>query len=455
MANRRGRPPKKKVVVEKPEISKSEVLTLKIKNLSKKLVIEAHKKAELRDISGAIELLKNAIRLDASNIDAFNMLGLCYYETGEMSSAIKNWVISQSKKGEDNLAVDYLEKMRESKTYLSNIDESIAKYNKSLEYARGKSVDLAIVNLKKVVSLNNKFVNARLLLALCYLHEDKKRNAITQLEKVLKIDQGNMVAKRYLALLDEKPIPNVESKSVNKPTFSLGPSPIKASANVGLIRFVSILIGLLIGIGVMTSIVVPGIKESAKSDLENKDIKVSELSDNLAKVRTELSDKEREVGSLNEKLESSKKDLELSKKAQMENDNLFKAMNYYYKKDSDIVKSGEYLSLVDRELLSDSMGETYDSLAQEIFPVLARDFYNKGYRDYVNGRYVEGKKSLEASIKYQDSGDYSDDSLYYLARCYQKNNEEEESIKLFKQLIEKYPESPFADDAEYFINLSK
>ena len=66
-------------------------------------------KASVRDLSGAESLLRQSLKFNKENIDARNLLGLCYFETGEVVSALVEWVISSNLKPENNLARTYLE----------------------------------------------------------------------------------------------------------------------------------------------------------------------------------------------------------------------------------------------------------------------------------------------------------------------------------------------------------
>ena len=45
-------------------------------------------------MSGAEEALKLSLKYDKMNIDARNLLGLVYYETGEIVQALSHWVVS-------------------------------------------------------------------------------------------------------------------------------------------------------------------------------------------------------------------------------------------------------------------------------------------------------------------------------------------------------------------------
>ena len=54
---------------------------------------EGLEKAEVRDLSGAILLLRQSLKFNKENIQARNLLGLVYFEMGEAVSALSEWVI--------------------------------------------------------------------------------------------------------------------------------------------------------------------------------------------------------------------------------------------------------------------------------------------------------------------------------------------------------------------------
>ena len=57
------------------------------------------KKAQIRDLSGAIVSLKRSLQFNRENITARNLLGLVYYGRGEVAEALVEWIISKNFKG--------------------------------------------------------------------------------------------------------------------------------------------------------------------------------------------------------------------------------------------------------------------------------------------------------------------------------------------------------------------
>ena len=83
----------------------------KIIRLSNTLYNDGLKKAKVRDLSGAAYSLRKSLQFYKANIQARNLLGLVYYEMGEVVDALSEWVISRSLKPENNPAEQYLKTM--------------------------------------------------------------------------------------------------------------------------------------------------------------------------------------------------------------------------------------------------------------------------------------------------------------------------------------------------------
>ena len=73
---------------------------------------EGLKKARNRDLSGAIADLKNSLLLYKGNTEARNLLGLIYYEMGDMAQALIEWVISDNLNPHDDHAAKLLSKIQ-------------------------------------------------------------------------------------------------------------------------------------------------------------------------------------------------------------------------------------------------------------------------------------------------------------------------------------------------------
>ena len=148
-------------------------------------------KAKIRDLSGAAECLKKSLHFNKYQIDARNLLGLIYYENGEVADALIQWVISMNFQPEGNLADEYLEEIQRKPGQLEVESQSVKSFNLALQQAQSGSDDLAILQLARVVEQRPHFVKAHLLLALLYMKREDYTKAGRSLYKILQIDKCN------------------------------------------------------------------------------------------------------------------------------------------------------------------------------------------------------------------------------------------------------------------------
>ena len=146
-------------------------------------------KAKMRDLSGAAQALKDSLHFDKYQTDARNLLGLIYYESGEVSDALVQWVISLSLQPENNLADHYLDEIQRKPGQLEVESANVRTYNQALMHAKSGSDDLAILQLARVVEAKPHFIKAHLLLAVLYLAREDYRKAGRSLYKILQIDK--------------------------------------------------------------------------------------------------------------------------------------------------------------------------------------------------------------------------------------------------------------------------
>lgn len=155
-------------------------------------------RAVARDLSGAVESLRTSLRYNKKNVMTRNLLGLIYYEMGEVVMALSHWVMSVNYQVSNNLASKYLKELRQDPTELDNVDQIARKYNMALGYARSGDYDLAILQLKSILAANSHFVKGYLMLALMYINAGNYEKARVTLRRVLKIDKANPMAIHYL-----------------------------------------------------------------------------------------------------------------------------------------------------------------------------------------------------------------------------------------------------------------
>ena len=163
----------------------------KIMCMSNRFYNDGLEKAGVRDLTGAINSLRQSLKFNKNNIEARNLLGLVYFETGEVVAALSEWVISKNMRPEKNIADDYINMLQSNAARLDAINQTIKKYNQALNYAKQGNDYLAMLQLKNVVAAIPNFVDAYLLMALLSIKGENYDNARTFLDTILKIDPGS------------------------------------------------------------------------------------------------------------------------------------------------------------------------------------------------------------------------------------------------------------------------
>ena len=135
------------------------------------------RKAQIRDMSGAVTSLRRSLQYNRENIAARNLLGLVYYGRGEVAEGLVEWIISKNLKPRDNIASYFISRVQASASELDVVNQAIRRYNQCLVYCEQNGEDLAIIQLKKVIAAHPSFLKAYQLLALLYLHTEQYAKA--------------------------------------------------------------------------------------------------------------------------------------------------------------------------------------------------------------------------------------------------------------------------------------
>lgn len=158
-------------------------------------------KAKLRDLTGAADCLKKSLHFNKYQTDARNLLGLIYYEVGEVGDALVQWVISMNLQPEENRADYYLGEIQRKKGSLEVERHTIRRFNQALIYAQSGSEDLATLQLNKVLEEKPNYVKAQLLFAILCIGRGDYQKAGKAVYKVLQIDRNNAKALWYKSLV--------------------------------------------------------------------------------------------------------------------------------------------------------------------------------------------------------------------------------------------------------------
>lgn len=187
-----------------PSCGYNVLIQKKVDYLSKSFYNQGLEKASIRDLSGAIAYLKQSLIYDKRNIRARNLLGLVYFETGEVVAALSEWVISKNLQPNRNLATEYIQILQANSNKLAAINKTIRKYNHALLLCREGHEDMAAIQLRKILTQNPKLIKGYHLLALIQMKNEEWNRARRTLKKAAKIDKTNTTTLRFLREVDEQ-----------------------------------------------------------------------------------------------------------------------------------------------------------------------------------------------------------------------------------------------------------
>lgn len=438
----------------------------KIIYISNRFYNEGLERANVRDLTGAITSLRQSLKFNKNNVEARNLLGLVYFETGEVVAALSEWVISKNLRPKKNIADDYIDMIQTNQNRLDTINQTIKKYNQALTYCNQDSLDLAVIQLKKVLSLNPKFIRAHQLLALLYINSEEWERARRELTKCREIDTNNTATQRYLKEVEEMLVPEegVKQSSRKKQKtddivkYQSGNETIIQPVNIregkGVTSLLNLGIGVIIGIAIAIFLILPARIQASRADIDEDLRKVSEQSD--AKTAT-IDELQQQVNELTKKNGDLQQDLEayLGTDGKLRSvESLLKAADAYLTNPEEVTVVADYLEEIVQDDTeegdgnSESFEDLYNTLLALVGPSVAQAYYDDGYEAYRQENYADAILNLEKAFKYDAA---NGDALYNLANSYYRTGEEEKAKDAYLQVIELFPNTEKASKSEAFL----
>jgi Flp pilus assembly protein TadD len=399
-------------------------------------------------------------------VEARNLLGLVYFETGEVVAALSEWVISKNLRPKKNIADDYINMIQTNQNRLDTINQTIKKYNQALTYCNQDSLDLAVIQLKKVLSLNPKFIRAHQLLALLYINSEEWERAKRELTKCLEIDTNNIATLRYLKEVDEMLMPEEGVKTSSKKQkkteeiikYQSGNETIIQSVNVkdgkGVTSLLNLGIGIAIGVAIAFFLILPARIQNAKATIDDELRKVSEQSDAKTATIDELQQQLNELTEANGELEQELSGYMGTDGSLQSADSLMKAAGAYLTDPEDVTAVADYLEEIETEesdeesSSSEAFDNLYDTLLTLAGPAISESYYSEGYEAYRQEDYENAIPYLEKAVKYDAA---NGDALYNLANSYYRAGQEDLAREAYLQVIDLFPGTEKANRSEGYV----
>ena len=438
----------------------------KIIYISNRFYNEGLERANVRDLTGAITSLRQSLKFNKNNVEARNLLGLVYFETGEVVAALSEWVISKNLRPKKNIADDYIDMIQTNQNRLDTINQTIKKYNQALTYCNQDSLDLAVIQLKKVLSLNPRFIRAHQLLALLYINNEEWDKARRELTKCCEIDTNNTVTQRYLKEVDEmllpedgvKPSSRKKQRSEDVVKYQSGNETIIQPVNIregkGVTSLLNLGIGIIIGLAIAVFLILPARIQASRADIDEQLRKVSEMSD--AKTAT-IDELQLQVNELTQRGEDLQQDLEayLGTDGKLRSvESLLKAADAYLTNPEEVTVVADHLEEIVQEGAeetvdnSESFESLYNTLLALVGPSVSKAYYDDGYEAFRQENYDDAIPNLEKAFKYDAA---NGDALYNLANSYYRSGDMEKASEAYRQVIELFPGTEKANRSEGYL----
>ncbi len=355
-----------------PNCGYNVLIQKKVDYLSKLFYNQGLEKASIRDLSGAIACLKQSLIYDKKNIRARNLLGLVYFETGEVVSALSEWVISKNLQPTRNVASEYISKLQANPNKLNAINETIKKYNHALLLCREGHEDMAAIQLRKILAQNSKLIKGYHLLALIQIKNQEWNKARRTLKKAARIDKTNTTTLRFLREVDEQTgvTTNLERKKkglfhssgsrkndgeMDNSELTVKTPVYRERSRISL--FVILMVGIVAGAVAFQLLAVPAIRQGIYQEANQQIVQYSE---SLASQGAELSKVQGEAEQSGNTAEEVTKQLTEEQTKSKSYEALLSAYQYYQQQNMD--EAAVAIQSVQTDVLDDSMKTIYNTI---------------------------------------------------------------------------------------------
>jgi len=365
-----------------------------------------------------------------------------------------------------------------------NIRTSVELYNRAIESLKSGIDDIAVIELKKAVSLNPGFHEAMNLLGLCYINKKDYEKAAEIFNKVIKAESNSIRAMKYLEQMNSgddsaepdnagiskgtkrfKKIVASRVKGIKKDFIRQAAGSTAGSSSgestgtgkrpsdkknikaylplitTGLICFIAgILITLMFASGngsngenkLVDNQVTNNMTAEQKENKEETDNKAQEEIDRLTRENEEIKKQ------LDQALAEVKHYKQVNRLKEIES----------LKKEKKYTEAAEQLLLLNAGSFTPEELTEYEKLRKSIMPDAAKAAYDEGYRLYNSKKYREALNKLLRVQVYDPEYRRMDAVYYYLGRCSQFLDDNTSALNYFQKVVDEYPNSSYVKRAK-------
>lgn len=398
---------------------------------SRKMYIMALDKYNNGYIDKAIQLCEESISINIKNSAAINLKGLLYYLKGDLENSQKLWKMNYQV-NKDDVSQRYLGDSKED-------NERQRLYSLALKFINELKINEALDALKKCTESDYNYINVNNYITMCYFNKGDYDKAAEHIDKVLKLDKNNSIAKENIKIL----------KKYGYTNFNVD---LKKVLSILAVIFLIAAIGLSVRYIKFSKLSILN-KQTQNKYVEyfNKNIKSIFTKKAPAAVKNDKKDsnkaqdtKKQETNSQDNKAKDtaeSKAKAEVEAipsdkiKADIQNKNFEPLYDEYTKwKDKNISEDDKIIILQAGELLK---RESVDY------------FYNRGCTSLNNKSYSEAKVTLSKAYALDVHSDLYPHVVYMLATSFELSGEPENALKYYIQYDNSFEGGVYQDTVLY------
>lgn len=416
------------------------------------------KKANIRDMTGAIKSLRRSLQYNRANVAARNLLGLVYYGRGDIVEALVEWILSKNFQSHDNIANYYIGKIQEVPGELENINQAVKLFNQSLEFAGQNGEDLAIIQLKKAISIHPNYVKAHQLLALLYIQTEQYSVARQELRTAHKLDTTDEITLRYMHEINQvrKLRPGRArdrgqgEKQEQTVTYNIGNETIIQPAssvfkeNSAIHTIVNIAIGVLVGVAVMWFLIMPAVTSQRQKKLNEE---VVAFSDRIATQEAQISALKTELEEYRANSEESENAKATAASTQESYEIVLNISKHFAAEDMSDKGMLEQMLKVSPDSLGTIGKDRYKEVADTLYPRMCEKLYRTAESSFESGDYGSAVTDLEQIVQ-MDSGYEDGKAMLLLAQAYEKNGEKDKAVAQYQTIVEQFKDKKVAKTAQ-------
>ena len=357
---------------------------------------------------------------------------------------------------------DYINMLQSNATRLDAINQTIKKYNQALVYCNQDSKDLAIIQLKKVLSLNPKFIRAHQLLALLYMDSEQWDRAERELHKCMDIDRNNTLTLRYLKEVETQLTPDENSKQTGRRKkddavryqsdneIIIQPLNVKEQKSAGISSLINIAIGLVIGLAVMYFLVVPAAVSNANNEAQKT---ITDIGNQLDTKTSRIQELETQMEALQTENDTLNQELQgyVGADGTLQTIDSLLAAATTYLETQDITQTAANLETISASVNVDDTSEAFQKLYKTLLgligPQLSAQYYETGYNAYRSEDYATAIENLSKAVIYDET---NKDAWLSLGNSYRKSDDAQNAITTYDKIIELFPETETARSAQRY-----